>query len=227
MYTYNFPEKIVTKVGALQQVLEQSSLKNVLDGIDYAPLVVSMTSELTELQLSDLTTLINNYTDPEFYLTLDHTTSLALHSHFTTDTDNVIIDDKDILQTIIYTASGETSNVVLDGCKSIVEFYCPNPQSFLNTTSGSINIEIYDITRNISIANKTIELNDIAVQWNALANAGSTTGNTVFQSTQFTGLKNKNPDYDCVFQLRGNTSNQDFTFRLNGLQYLYYSVINF
>jgi hypothetical protein len=224
MYTYNFPEKTIEKTGALEQQLEQSSFKDILDGITYPTLVVSMKSELTTLQLADLTTLINNYVDPAFYLTLDHTNSIALHSHFTTDPDNVIIDDANILQTFIYTANVD-SNIILDSCKTIVEYYCPNTQSYLNKTTGSINVVIYDITRNTSIASQTIPLNEIAVQWNALANSGSTTGNTVYRSTQFTGLKDKNPDYDTVFQLRGTTSDLDFTFRLNGLQYLFYSVI--
>jgi hypothetical protein len=224
MFTYNFSNKIIQKVGALQNVLEQSAFRDIFDGISYAPLVVSMKSELTQLQLSNLTTLITNYTDPAFYLTLDHTTSLSLHSHFTTDTDNVIIDGNDILQTLIYTANID-SNIVLDSCKTIVELYCPNVRNYLNKTTGSINVEIYDITRNWSIASQTIQLNNIAVQWNALAQSGSTIGNTVYQSTQFTGLMNKNPDYDTIFQLRGTTSDSDFTFRLNGLQYIYYNII--
>lgn len=223
MYTYNFPEKTIQKVGALEQQLEQSSFKDILGGISYPPLVVSMTSELTVSQLNDLTLLITNYIDPAFYLTLDHTTSLAMHSHFTNDQDTMM-GTQTVLQTLIYTASIDT-NIVLDSCKSIVEFHCPNLQSYLNKTTGNINVEIYDITRDTSIASQTLQLNDIAVQWNILANTGSTTGNTMYRSVQFTGLKNKNPDYDCIFQLRGSASDTSFTYRLNGLQYLYYSVI--
>ncbi len=224
-YSYSFPDIVCGKAGACDVYIRKNiNWDNLFEGISTPPLTVLTNTSLTESQLSELTTLINAYVDPEVYLTFDHVETLTLNSKFNNEADNIVIDNKNVIQTFIYSTQNISPPTVLDGMKTIVEYHCPNVQNYLNTTSGNISIEIYDLTRNTSISNKTINLNEIAISWNQLAQTGSTDGSTVYRSTLFTGLMNKSPNYDVALQLRGTTSDSNCEFRCNSLQYIYYNV---
>lgn len=168
--------------------------------------------------------LVNDYVDPSVFLQFHHTETIALHSHFTKDTDISSSDDLSIIQTLIFSANKCNGGDVLDTAKTVVEYYCPNPQLFTET-SGSIILELYDITRDVIISSQTIDLEEIATNWNTLAASGSTSPNTMYKSFSFTGLMNKTPSYDCIWQFRGVASHASFTFRINGLQYIYYDIL--
>lgn len=222
---YEFPNCTAHKLIALDDYIRKHvSWSADFEGMNEDPITVQVSRDLTETELSELTTLIGEYVDPEYFLVFDHTENFALHSHYTNDTDIIYFNDKSIMQTFIF-SNRNAYDSALDSCKTIVEYTCPNVQNYLNITSGNINIEIYDITRNISISNKTIDISNIATQWNTLAQTGSTSASTIFTSTTFDGLLNKTTGYDCIWQLLGSPSHpENFTFRLNGLQYLYYTI---
>jgi hypothetical protein len=224
-YTYPFPDKICNKPSALHEYINANIDWSVhFFGLSTGPLLIYADIQLTEIQLSNLTTIVNNYTDPAVYLAFDHVDTLTLNSKFNDDNDNVIIDNKNVIQTFIYSTQNISTPTVLDGLKTVIEYNCPNVQNYVNTTSGNISIEIYDITRNTSISSKTVDLNEIAQSWNTLAQTGSTQGSTIYRTILFTGLINKSPNYDVVLQLRGSTSDSNSKFRCNSLQYLYYNV---
>lgn len=225
MSTYTFLEKIVNKPPAFDKYIRDNVawVSNFL-GISTDPLIVNVGRELTHEEQLQLTTLVNNYIDPVVFLVYDHSDTLTMHSHYTSDVDNILVDSKAILQTFIYNNPGANNGLVLDSVKTIVEYACPNVQNFANTTSGSIWLDIFDVTRNVSICNVTKDLNEVATKWNALAATGSTEANSVFTSVQFDGMMNKTPNYDVIWQLRGTTSNSNYTFRCNCLQYLFYNV---
>lgn len=224
-YSYSISDIICNKPGALHKYIQDNINWDInFVGVSTNPLVISTDIELTEIQLSELTNILNAYVDPVVYLAFDHVDTLTLNSKFNDDLDNIIIDNKNVIQTFIYSTQNISTPTVLDGLKTIVEYHCPNVQNYVNTTSGNISIEIYDITRNISIASKTVNLNEIAVNWNNLAQTGTTQGSTVYRTILFTGLMNKSPSYDVVLQLRGSTSNSNCKFKCNSLQYLYYNV---
>lgn len=224
-YSYSFPDIICNKPSALHNYIKTNiNWDSDFLGVNTNPLTVLSSIELTENQLTELTTILNAYVDPNVYLAFDHVETLTLNSKFNNDSDNIIIDNKNVIQTFIYSTQNISAPTVLDGLKTIVEYHCPNVQNYLNTTSGNISIEIYDLSRNISIANKTVDLNEIAISWNNLAQTGSTEGSTVYRSILFTGLMNKSPNYDVALQLRGSTSDSNCEFRCNSLQYLYYNV---
>lgn len=225
MSNYPFPNIVCNKSSVCDEFIRANiNWNDNFNGISTPPLTIFTNTPLTDNQLADLTTLLNTYVDPVVYLSFAHTETLAMHSHFTSDTDNVIFDDKKVIQTIIFNSKNNNSTVVLDSLKTIVEYTCPNLQNYINATSGSILIEIYDLTRDISIASKTIDLNEIAVGFHTLAQTGSSQSNTRYRSVMFTGLMNKNPDYDCIWQIRGWKSDDNFDFRCSSLQYIYYSV---
>jgi len=186
-------------------------------------LTIGMADILTSEQLATVTTLVNNYVDPPYFMNFSNTVSLPLHSHYTSDPDLTEIDGLFVLQTFIYQSNQDT-NQVLDGLKTIVEYNTPNVQNYINSTSGTVSVQLYDLTRNIIITQSQIDLGteNIATQWNDLAQTGSTIGNTIYKSHQFFGVSNRSTGYDCVWQLRARTSDPYFNIRLNGLQYIYY-----
>lgn len=225
MSSYPFPNVVCGKVGACHQyVKDHVDWVSNFVGITSEPLTVYTNNPLTDVQLAALTVLMNAYVDPAVYLVFDHAETLPLHSHFNTDIDAVIVNDKNIMQTFIYSTLNISTPTVLDSIKTIIEYNCPNVQNYLNTTSGNISLEIYDITRNVSIATNVLDLNEIAVNWNSLAQTGSTQGNTIYRTTLFNGLMNKSPNYDVILQLRGSTSDSKCQFRCNSLQFLYYNM---
>lgn len=225
MSSYSFPDIICGKAGACDQYIRKHiDWVSNFQGITTGPLTIYSDIPLTEIQLTDLTTLLNAYIDPEIYLSFDHVETLTLNSKFNNDLDNIIINNKNVIQTFIYSTQNISTPTVLDGLKTVVEYHCPNVQNYVNTTSGNISIEIYDISRNISIASKTVDLNEIATKWNNLAQNGSTEESTIYRTILFTGLMNKSPNYDVVLQLRGSTSDSNCEFKCNSLQYIYYNV---
>lgn len=225
MSSYQFPNIVCNKVGACDQYIRANiDWVSNFDGISTGPMTIYTNNPLTDIELTNLTTLINSYVDPAVFLAFDHAETLPLHSNFNTDADTDIINQKSVIQTFIYSTLNIRKPTVLDAMKTIVEYNCPNVQNYLNTTTGNISLEIYDTTRNVSITTNIIDLNEIAVNWNILAQTGSTEGNTIYRSALFTGLMNKSPDYDVVLQLRGLTSDSKCEFRCHSLQFIYYNV---
>jgi hypothetical protein len=164
----------------------------------------------------------------KFFLVFDHVETFPLHSHFTNDPDNSVSNGNVTLQTFIFSSNNLSNNVVLDSLKTIVEYKCPNVQDFLNITSGNslqTGLSIEDLTRNVTISSQNIDINDIVVIWNNLANSGVTGGNIQYKSIQYTGLINKNLGHDCIWQLSSpDPIVPNFTFRCHSLQYQYYNV---
>ena len=225
MASYTFSEKIVNIPGALDKELTDTlSFATIYQGLSTDPLVVNFLQSLTETQQTELETLINVYVDPAQFLTLDHTESHMLHSHFIGDC-SLNNDNCSIFQTFIFNGVNSNTSAVLDGAKSVLEINCPNVQNYLNTTTGSLTLSINDLTRNVNIASQNVNIDDVLINWNTLAATGSTLGNTQYKTVQYSGLVNKNPGFDCIWQIVG-THNDDpkFDFRSNSLQFLYYNI---
>ena len=187
--------------------------------------IIITNSVLTNDEITNLQTLLQNYTAPPYILTFNSTDTLTMHSHYNDDTD-VISDSSgnSILQVMIYNNSNNP-NTVIDGLKTIVEYYCPNVQNYLNVTSGSLYIQIFDITRQIAITEKTIDISNITSSWNTLAQSGSTQSNYVLQSVLFDGLNNKTCGYDCIWSTMVKPSDSNFKVRFHSLQHLLYNQI--
>jgi hypothetical protein len=231
MCTYPFPDVNCTIPEACDVYIRNNiNWVSNYQGMSTNPLTIYTTDPLTQDQLSTLTTLLSNYNDPPVWLQYDHTTSYPLHSHFTSDPDNTINNNEITLQTWIFSEQElKNNNLVLDSMKSIVEYNCPNVQNFLNITSGSTlqtGLTINDLSRNITIASQNIDIDDIALVWHNMAVSGTTGGNVQYKSIQYTGLMNKNPNYDTIWQLTTpKPIDPNFTFRVHSLQYIYYTPI--
>jgi hypothetical protein len=167
MSSYPFPNVTVNKPGACDAAIRSHiNWVSNYNGLSTGPLTIYTGVALTDAQLSDLTVFVNGYTDPAVFLAFDHSVNFPLHTHTTLETDLTFVDNKAVLQTLIFEASYTNNTVVLDSIKTVVEYICPNVHDFISSTSGNISLEIFDITRNTSICSDTIELNEIASGWN-------------------------------------------------------------
>ena len=223
MSTYDFQNIRISILDAFNNYMKTNNAPLFVGaGFSGTTVTVSTSAALTAAQLTTMTTLVNGYVEPAYYLNFSRTESTALHSHYTCETD--LIQDtggNKIVQTLIFTNRNTPNGEVLDCLKTVIEYNTPNVQNFLNTTSGSATFQIYDITRNYLISNQTIDISNIATQWNTLALTGSTQGNTVYQTNVCAGLLGKSTTYDCVWQYKMNTSSPLFNVRMNGLQYIF------
>ena len=223
MSSYDFQNIRVSILDAIDNYLKTNDAPLYVNcGLTEPTLTVNTSAALTADQLTTLTNLVNTYIEPPYYLTFARTESTTLHSHYTNDPDLIeATNGNKIVQTMIFSNRNTPNGEVLDCSKTILEFCSPNVHDFINTTTGSVQFEIYDITRNFQISQQTIDIFNIATQWNTLAQTGLTTSNTVFQTTVCPGLLNKSTNYDCIWQFRLSTSNPTFTCRMNGLQYIF------
>jgi hypothetical protein len=229
-FPYNFPKSDIQKIQAFEFYIKSNiSWVNDYLGLSYSENVVTIfvSRTLTTEEVSALDTLIVNYVDPDQFLIFDHSESCPMKSEWTNDPDAEIINGKTLVETLILNnIAGGSEDDVLDSFKTIVEYYIPNVSLLGTGSTASINIEIFDITRNYLISNTNVELGSIQNTWATLAESGSTAPNTQFRSTMICGLNKKLCNHDCVWQLRCSTTpNNIFDIRLNSLQYLFYKII--
>jgi hypothetical protein len=216
MSQYNFT-KSVTKPPAFDDYLRKRVDSAVYDGVAISgdSVILLTKSELTPAQLSQITQWINDYVDPEIFLQYNHTESSPAYSDFSNSTSLFP------LQTLIFVNRNQ-DNQVLDACKTIITYSTEDVSQFANVESASITFEIYDITRNWQISTQTIDItSDILASWKSQGTGSAES----YKSAMFTGLYNKVPDYDCIWQFKASVSNPNFKVRMNGLQYIFYDVL--
>lgn len=223
MSEYTFQDIIINKIPAFDAYLRNnlSWVTNYNGCTGGPPLIIYTLTVLSDQEYQELQTLVNNYTDPSVFLEFDHSEAFTMHSHFTDDQDNTVINEDIVLQTFIFPNQNQ-NNSVLDCFKTVGEYRCENP-SLITTTSGNLTLSIYDISRNVQITSQTVDISNVLSTWNT---SNITVPNTIFKTIQFYGLSTQVPNYDTVWQIRVN-SNQftNFNFRINGMQYLFYNEI--
>ena len=121
------------------------------------------------------------------------------------------------------------NNLAVDNLSTVVEYNTNNVNDFISNTSGSIYLELYDVTDNLILTSTTIPLNEIATTWNTLAEGGSTIGNTIFRQETLPSMVSITSTITSgntfIWQILGNTSDDTFNIRLNGLQKPIYQII--
>lgn len=213
-YTYN---KEITKLPAFDDYLRKQYDPVVYNGAATSgnTTIVIMNRELTEAEQELLTTRVNAYTDPAVFLIYNRTESSPIFSHFANSSTPTPI------QTLIFTNRNE-DRYVLDGCKTILEYYTDDVTLFQNADdNNTINFQMYDVTRNWLLVDETIDLAFVVNKWKSLSNGSD----TVYKSIYINGLHEKAPNYDCIWQFRISVSNPNMQVRMNGLQYIFYDVI--
>jgi len=177
--------------------------------------------ELTPLEQSDTTTLIDNYEDPEVFLIFEHGETTPMNTLFTDEVD-LTVGGKKVLQTFIFNIPQNEEETVLGSFKTVVEYNCPDTQAFGLISNASIDMEIYDCSRDVQVFQTTISLAEIETKWQGMNLAPE--NDTVFRSAFIGGLQYQLPSHDCVWQIRVSTSHPEFKVRLNSLQQLFYTV---
>lgn len=217
MSQYTFT-KTITKPSAFDYYLMQNIIDpTIYDGVSTSgnTVIILTKRELTQPEIDNITQLINTYTDPAVFLQYNHTESSPAYSDFCNSTSLCQ------LQTLIF-VNRNSDNVVLDSCKTIMTYSADDVSLFANVPTASITFEIFDITRNWQIASQTIDItNNILATWKTQG----TGNNESYLSAIFTGLYDKVPDYDCIWQFRASVSDSNFKIRMNGLQYIFYNIL--
>lgn len=212
---YPFVNVIIQKVAALDQAIRSTLAWAATDliGVSAEPhVVIDVARALTVEELDALTTLVNNYVDPEEFLVFNRTETYPMQSTFVTDPLNAVVDGKSALQTFIFVNQNQPATV-LDSIKTIVEYRRLDDSVAL--ADISITLEVYDVTRSLLIATHTLSLDQVTT-WSS---------DSAWKSVFFGGLYKKTPTHDCIWQIRGSISHpSNVTFRVHSLQYIFYDV---
>ena len=224
-YSYNFIEyPNISFQDGFDQYLSQNLGSLVYNGLvfDNDKFIIVTNNTLSNLELNNLNTLIHNYTPLPYILIYNSSRTLAMYGY--NNDINVVYDDEEysIIQFNVYKQDNE---LIIDGIKATIELNCLNVQNYLNTTSGSLNLKIFDYTNNTLVTQQTININsDITTLWNQLAQNGNTNGNSAIQNVSFDSLSDI-ISTDSIYNFGTKSSDDKYIPRLRGLQCLYYNKI--
>jgi hypothetical protein len=170
--------------------------------------------EISDADVVKAQQTLNSYTEPPYYLTLARTQEFFLN---TTKTSN---SSPEILQTFIMSPESN-SNQVMANMKAIVELNLTTTTSLNELNNNeSVILQIYCTTRSNMIKNITIDISDAVSTWKT----NQSIDKRIWKSVQIYGLKEMNPTYDCIWQLKLATSNPCITAGISSLQKLIYNV---
>lgn len=220
MSTYTFTKMGILKPFALDSLLKHTFVWYV--SMVYSDDIVTVTTsiELDQSQTDELTTVINNYTDPEEFLQLNTTMTDYACSASTNAT------SPQIVQTIIYSYNTPLQgNSTLDAFKSVVKFSTDDVTLFSSETSATFTLSIRCKTRGIIVQSQNFDISNIILEWKALAENNTTGYVESYKSVMIQNLRGLIANYDCIWQLAICTSNSNITSSLNSLQSLYYDIL--
>lgn len=225
MFEYNFT-KTIQKPIAFEDYLAKNFLVQISVSIELNTVHIGTETELTSEQLTLLTTLITDYTDPEVFLQLARTESMIGASESTTS--NVYKD----VQTFIYESvvDSEGNNVNSDGTKldvlkSILKVTTDDLSLVGDLSTGTVDIQLYDSTRDILIDEISVDISSILADWQTRSQNNETGPATAYQSFMIYGLLDKGTSFDCIWTFRLAVSDSRIKVRLNALQKLFYYLI--
>lgn len=187
-------------------------------------IVVYFENQLTEAQHASLAAYAALYTDPEFFLRLSFTRA------YTAVSDKTSSPIPKPVQTFIFAYPLEDSDVVLDACKTIVEYHAIDvaaftPELLAAHPQPTALLEIHDISRNVLIGAVTVDIHDILQAWADKAANNESGPNSIYRTAILSGLRDDFPKYDCVCQVRLAVSCPNVKVRTHSLQYLFYNVL--
>jgi hypothetical protein len=218
--SYSFT-KTVNKIYAFDPYMKDYPVP-FYDGVSVpgdGTIAISTTQVLTTEEEATLTTAVAEYSDPEVFLVYHHTESFPARSR------SIFSTTPEMANTVIY-PNQFGQELVYNAAKTILEYRTDHVENFLNETGGYVTFTLYDCTRNFELATQVIGIDDLVLGWAAQA-ANNETGpsTSTFRSVMFNDLMNAGPDYDCIWHFKLSVSNTNISVRMNGLQYIVYSVM--
>jgi hypothetical protein len=88
--------------------------------------------------------------------------------------------------------------------------------------SGSVQLQIYDRTRSMMIADQTIDVSALLQDFKTQSLAGATGTGAEYKSVQIYGLSNYATNFDCVWVFRLSSPDERVHVSTNSLQKLYF-----
>jgi hypothetical protein len=178
-------------------------------------------TELTQEQITNIQSIIDNYTDPAVYLQLNSTTTDVNTSRTTNST------TPETVKTFIFTCTNQFGTGVFNAIKTVVEYSCTSTTPFASfeSTNASAIIEFYDRSRDIVLESHTINISDIIADWKEYAENGDSSAKSVFRSFMVEGMRNHSASFDTIWQIKAGVSDSNIRMTLHGLQFLYYDLL--
>ncbi len=182
--------------------------------------------ELDSTQLAALDANVRSYTDPAIYYQFEYAETITGFSQST------ISNQLEDVQSFIFPSktlpngdNAESDGKVFNAIKSILKLTMGDVAQALEFTSGSVTIELYDITRDFQIGIQTIDITPFLLEWKAAALANQTGLVNKYKSFIFSGLDSNGTNYDTIWVFRLSVSEPKVRVRLNGFQKLFYTPL--
>jgi hypothetical protein len=210
----------VNKAPALASYLKKNFSIPVSISINSGAVVITTQSALSEADLATLTSLMNAYVDPDVFYQLNHTEPNAGVSQ---TCNSVTYQD---VQSIIFPSNtNQADGTVLNSMKAILQI-SGTMSDFADLGTGSVNIRLFDYTRQVLIGSQTIDVSDILTSWQAIDN-GAATGfkDPAYKCFMFCDLHASSTNYDCIWTFQVSVSDARIYTNINGLQKLFYDAI--
>jgi len=171
--------------------------------------------ELTQEEHDNLTTLITNYVNPSYWLAFSRTDNMFVNSL------PINSSIPSVAQTFIISPYNQGFEVMGD-MKTIIKYESTDTFSNFNSSIDNITctIQLFDYTNNNVIVNIESNINDIIDSWK---NGQS---NPTWKTYQIYGLKDANPGSDAIWQIKLSVSDPRVNVTLNGMQRIFYNIIN-
>ncbi len=183
-------------------------------------LVIFTTEPLSPEELNEIDSAIQNYTDPEVFLSLNSTIPDTVRSLTTNSTSPKVV------QTFIYTNTNQQGSGVFNSIKTVLE-YSTNDVSQWADFEGSLSVtfEIFCYTRQITISSHTIDITDVANSWKQKALSNETGFAAVYRTFQIEGLRHIVANFDCLWNYILSVSDARVFTTIHAKQMLYYDIM--
>lgn len=225
-FTYTFESVVVLKAPAFQSYITKNFSLGGSTSVEENSVHVMTNVELSTEELAALDALVRAYVDPDVFYQFEYTESITGFSQSTissslSDVQSFIFPSK----TLPNGDNAQSDGTVLNSIKSILKLTMEDVALAADMTSGTVEIEMYDVTRNLQICTQTVDISSFMLDWKAKALASETGPVTSYKSFMMTGLTNKSTSYDCIWVIRLSISDPRIRVRLNGFQKLFYTPI--
>ena len=219
MSSYDFSKTGVNKIGALQREIENGVPYYSYFNYNGDTLTIVTTQALTTEELQTVQTLVDNYVDPEYFLTLTSSATDATRSYSTNSL------TPEVVQSFIYTATDSLGNGTFNAIKTVIEYKTENVETWSTFTGPlTINFRIRCFTRDYLLSNNTITITDIGNTWKTAALNLETGKRSEYRTFMVEGLRNYVANYDCIWVYEVAVSDPRLYVTLHSKQMLYYNI---
>lgn len=201
----------------------QNTYGSLFDHFEFVPpfddpiIRIFFNRELTEEEHTLLTSRINAYVSPTYFLRFSHTDNAFLESSPTNSTIPIVV------QSFIISPYN-TADLVMGELKTIIKYECDNLSVFdsFNPEQDppfTCTLQLYDYTNNNVIYTATENINFIVQQWKT-----DNKSDPYWKTLQIYGLKDVAPGSDAIWQIKLSVSDPRINVCLNGMQRIFYNV---